>query len=95
MIERTKILLSIQRALLGSVVPCLRCITASWTKDAIKIVYYYDGQISEEDFDILDSSTAEISADFIDYKCDIKILRLDAPNKIPYLEGTAFKRFEK
>ena len=95
MIERAKILLSIQRALLGSVIPCLRCVTASWTKDAIKIVYYHDGQISEEDFDALDASTTEIYADFIDDKCDITILRLDAPNKIPYLKATAFQRFEE
>lgn len=91
-------LLSIQRALLGSVTPELRAITVDANKEEklLCVYFYYDGQVSEEVIDLWECAISEVVADFgTDYTLDERMLRLDYPQKIPLLRGRyAYSRYE-
>lgn len=84
--ENTEILerTSAQRALLGAVTSNLRAVTVKieQTIKLLKICFFYDGDISEEVFDLASIATAEMAADFPEYDLDDHIERLDYPKKI-------------
>ena len=44
---RQRIVLSVQRALLGEVTPNLRGVAADWNDTEIRVVCYFDGPISD------------------------------------------------
>jgi hypothetical protein len=48
-IERTMVLLSIQRALLGEVFPALRAVSVEWADRSVKFVAFVDGPLEEVD----------------------------------------------
>lgn len=93
-INRQNILLSIQRALLGSITTSLRAVTLSWTKKIFHIIFYYNGKISKKDKDLVEEAIGEILIDFEGLPNSIEILRLDLPAKIPCLETFAYYRHE-
>ena len=60
-----------------------------------KICFYYDGEISEADFDVASCAITEITAAFpIGYSFEEHIARLDAPTKIPVQGRVAYLRKE-
>ena len=76
--------LSLQRALLGVVTPNLRAVYIDVDEKAKKlfISFFYDGEISDELFDITSTAIAEV--DVPEYhELDDHIERLDFPKKIP------------
>ncbi len=98
--KQTNLLLSVQRALLDVVTPSLRMVTAQIKNNNFHVIFYYDGPISELDYDLADSAAAEIIADFVitdknKWNYDQEIFRLDYPAKMPALEVIAYKRYEK
>ncbi|RTY52565.1 hypothetical protein EKL29_22720 [Pantoea sp. YU22] len=81
--------LSIQRALLGNVTNNMRAIMAELSENYIKLFFYYDGEVHEDDEEIVSEIEAEVMADF-DEHCnfDVSIIRLDYPS--PIKNGNGF-----
>jgi hypothetical protein len=65
-VERSLVLLSLQRALLGEVFTALRAVTVEWSGSLVKFWAYVDGPLSEEDAESLSCVSAEVAADFWD-----------------------------
>ena len=87
-ILRQKILLSVQRALLGSVTSNLRGVAIDWNNNEIRIVGYYDGPISDDDREEMSCVDAEVATDFIDAaSVDFALHRLDMPERIIGLDS--------
>ncbi len=92
---RARLLLSIQRALLGEVPPTLRGVTVGWQDYVIQLRFYLDGPISEEDRGSMSCVATEVIADFpAPWMIDEEILRRDAPEPLECLEAWAYHRRE-
>lgn len=90
-------LLATQRALLGEVTQNLRAVVIDLQIESKsgKIYFYYDGEISEADFDIASCAITEITAAFpMGYSFEEHIERLDAPTTIPIQGRLAYLRKE-
>lgn len=55
-VERTHVLLSLQRAMLGEIFPTLRVVTVEWSDRLVKFFAYVDGPLSDEDEEAVRSS---------------------------------------
>ena len=78
-----RVFMSIHRSLLGSIKPNLRGVTYRWEYHNIVVDCYFDGEISEEDKELMSIANAEVYADFpegwiIEFNC----IRVDGPQKI-------------
>jgi hypothetical protein len=94
-IERTQVLLSLQRAMLGEVFPALRAVTVEWSDTSVKFWAYIDGPLTEEDADSLSCMSAEIAGDFWPgVEIDYEPVRLDFPDKIMDMRARVFHRRE-
>lgn len=61
---RTKLLLSIQRALIGMIYPSIRAIAVEFLRlEELKVIVYLDREPIESDYDNLSDITGEILAD--------------------------------
>jgi hypothetical protein len=90
-------LLSVQRALLGEITPNLRAVVINLDapNESGIIYFYYDGGISDKDFDIASCAITEITAAFpAGYPFEEHIERLDAPAEIPIQGSLAYLRKE-
>jgi len=90
--------LSASRALLGAVTPNLRVVTIKISPEQKMVIvcFFYDGEISEEDFETANTAITEIISDFPpDYDLDDHIERIDYPNPIPLDGRVVFERKEK
>ena len=78
--------LSAQRALLGAIPASLRAVTIGWKRTEIMMHCIFDGEISDDDRELLNIAATEIIADFsAPYTISFECFRLDAPNDIsPY-----------
>lgn len=92
--DRIKLLLSIQRALLGTVTPNLRMVTGEGDNRETRLIFYYDGETSEEINELAEVAATEIISSFSNTTLDFKILRLDAPQKMKSLSEIAYLRCE-
>jgi hypothetical protein len=89
------IVLSVQRALLGSITPNLRGVAVDWDDRTIRVVSYYHGAISDEDKDIMSCVHTEVATDFIDLRqVDLVLERLDMPMKMNGYRAWVFLRKE-
>ncbi|MCH9625163.1 MAG: hypothetical protein S4CHLAM123_03320 [Chlamydiales bacterium] len=91
-------LIATQHALLGAVTPNLRVVTIKvcLEEKMIKICFFYDGEISEEDFEIANTAITEVISDFpLDYQLDDHIERIDYPNAVPIDGRVVFRRKER
>jgi hypothetical protein len=80
---RTRLLLSLQRALLGAVSPGLRAVTCGWEGVEIKLRFVFDGEIAEEDSEDAGIVGAEVAADFPGpWIISEDIIRLDYPHDL-------------
>jgi hypothetical protein len=80
---RPRIMLSVQRALLGSITCNLRGVAAEWNDKEIRIICYFHGPLSEDDREEMSCVHTEVVADFVDIAqvhCDLE--RLDMPAKL-------------
>ncbi len=93
---RVRLLLSIQRALLGEVTPNIRAVTAAIDESTITLRWIIDGQISHDLENDLGTVGTEIVADFESYQMSQEFLRCDAPRPMDefYLEQLAYLRKE-
>jgi len=87
--------LSIQKALLGVVTPSLRAVTidVDEKKNKLFISFFYEGDITDELFDLASTAIAEV--DVPGYcELDDQIQRLDSPAKIPIKGQLVYLRKE-
>ena len=79
---RVRVLLSLQRALLGAIVPSIRGITCSYDDSEIKILCLFDGEYSDDDKEILECVSTEVVADFPSHQIILDCIRHDNPELI-------------
>lgn len=92
---RAKALLSVQRALLGRVMPSLRAVVVQWRAREVRVRCYFDGEISEADREEMSCAETEVIADYrpevaVKFEC----LRVDAPGSISDENAWAYARKE-
>ena len=94
---RAKLLLSVQRALLGAVSPRLRAVTCGWEGFEITLRFVFDGEVADQDFEDAGIVASEVAADFPEpWTVDEDIARLDHPDDLrpDALALWAFRRKE-
>ena len=93
---RVRLLLSIQRALLGRVTPNIRAVTAAIDKSTITLRWLMDGEVTDDLEDDLSTVGAEVVADFESHQIAEEFLRCDAPRPMDdfQLEQLAYQRKE-
>lgn len=93
---RVRLLLSIQRALLGRVTPNIRAVTAGIDESTITLRWLVDGEITDDLEDDLSAVGAEVVADFESHRIAEEFLRCDAPRPMDefQLEQLAYRRKE-
>lgn len=93
--DRARVLLSVQRALLGETAPGVRAIAVDWNENRIRIQVLHDGPWDaavEEDFDA--GAVTQVVADFPwpergDPQVDFEFARFDGSGPLPALPGGA------
>ncbi|CVK17263.1 MAG: hypothetical protein J6581_10115, partial [Apibacter sp.] len=93
---RVKILLSIQRALLGMIYSSIRAIAVGFEKtEKLKVIYYLDKKPTEDDYDSISEVTTEVLADIdfseVEEKC---IFTLEPISKLDKLNSWVYMRKE-
>ena len=84
-VYRQRIVLSVQRALLGEITPNLRGVAADWNNTEIRVVCYYHGPILDEDREGMSCVHTEVATDFIDIApVHFALERLDVPTKLDF-----------
>ena len=80
---RAKLLLSVQRALLGAVSPRLRAVTCGWEGFEITLRFVFDGEVADPDLEDAGVVASEVAADFpAPWTVDEDIARLDYPDDL-------------
>lgn len=95
---RTRLLLSAQGALLGSIPCSLRKVTVGWKGTVIMMRCIFDGEISDNDRELLNVAATEILADFHSpYTISFECIRVDAPKETSqyFLKNWVYVRYEK
>jgi len=89
--------LSAITALFERIKPSLRRAYIAEIEDTITLIFYYDGEITEEDEEMAGDAGAEVISDFPGpYMIDWKLIRCDSPEKIPSTPGyLVYARYEK
>lgn len=94
-LRRIRILLSLQKALIGSITSHLRAINVGWDESHITIYFFYDGEISEEDREESECVATEVLSAFPENTVTAHHIRCDEPEKIPELgSDVIFRRKE-
>jgi len=88
--------LSIQRALLGEVVPELRVVAFSINAEAVDVRFYFDGMISEDAEESASCVETEILADYDpDDIVMVHCIRSDYPAQISDAGVWVYRRWER
>lgn len=95
---RVRVLLSVQRALLGEITPPMRAIEVEWSRDRIMIRVFTEGEVDDamrEDFDA--GVVTQVVSDFPDPdrgdpQVAFEVVRCDAPTRIPVRGVLVFAR---
>ena len=92
---RSKILLSLQKALLGRVFPALRVVAVERTDNTVKIWAYVDGPIFPNEKNTLSTVVGKVEADLgTDTEVDFAFVRIDYPNLLPLHQDWVYCRQE-
>ena len=93
---RVRLLLSIQRALLGAVTPNIRAVTAGIDEGTITLRWIIDGEITDALEDDLSVAGTEVISDFETHQITEEFVRSDAPRPLHelYLDHLAYVRKE-
>lgn len=86
---RVQIILAFLHALLGEITFNLRDVTTDWNENNIYGYFYYDGEISESDYQITENVMQNIHRRFPHCKCIAKVIRCDYPERVPSKGGEA------
>ncbi|CAD7289833.1 hypothetical protein LMG7974_01918 [Campylobacter majalis] len=75
----SKILSSTRRALIGEITQNMRAVYVALENYTIKILFIYNGKITDDDQDNVGYIGSLIVSDFNEYKIDEKAIRIDYP----------------
>lgn len=95
---RVRVLLSVQRALLGHIGTAVRAILCRWTENEIHVRAVFDGEIREDDAEAISEAETEVIADFpSETAVFFKLERCDHPASIRHDadEQMVFQRLEQ
>lgn len=95
---RARVLLSVQRALLGHIGTKVRAIACKWSEDEIQVRVVFDGEIGDDDAEAISKAETEVIADFpSQIAIHFKLERCDHPASIKHdsHEQAVFRRLEK
>ena len=98
---RVSTLLSVQRALIGEIIPAFRLISVEYSDAEIKIWVYHDGKINSDEIEEFNTTVVtEVEADFpcpeqSDPKVDFEFIQIDYPEKIKPKGWPVYGRREK
>ncbi len=85
--------MAVQNALLGEVSSKLRAVVVLYNETEVKLLCYYDGEISEEDNESISLIHTELIALFDeDNSVDVTAERLDYPQIIPKIGAWVYLR---
>lgn len=76
----TKILSSTKRALNGETTQNMRAVYVALENDIIRLLFIYNGDITDDDLGNVGYISSLIIADFNEYLIDEKAIRIDYPN---------------
>jgi hypothetical protein len=95
-VDRTTVLLLLQRALLGEVFSTLRRVTVEWTDRSVSFIAYVDGPVSDADAESLRCVETELVAGFPpEVLVSHELIRIDAPAQISDTRISVFRRREE
>lgn len=90
-----QVALILQVALLGEVSPALRGVAFGVGDRAVRIAFYYDGRVSEEDRESASCVVTEVIAALPeDTSVSEEVRQFDAPRRLPEPEAWAYRRRE-
>lgn len=93
--QRVRVLLSLQRALVGEVFSALRMVSAEWTERTLTIFFYVDGELRDDDEGSVFSIAGEVAGDFEpDVAVNHHVVRCDMPTPIQDGRACVFGRRE-
>jgi hypothetical protein len=94
---RTNVILSTNRALLGSITPNLRGVTVDYNPNRLILRAYFDNGASTDDKELLDIALTEIEADMYHdiRKFEYEPVDLSYPIKMDVLKDWIYLRYEK
>ncbi|WP_333501113.1 hypothetical protein [Kluyvera genomosp. 2] len=80
--------LSVQRTLLGNLAPNIRAVVAKISGKNIGLLFYFEGQVGDDDEELVSVIETEVIADFDEnFIVDTTIQRLDYPQPINNING--------
>lgn len=79
---RARVLLSLQRALLGAVPAQLRAVGCDWSDDEIAIHCYCNGPVAADTEELMQVVATEVAADFPDHSVRAACHRYDEPQPL-------------
>jgi hypothetical protein len=87
--------LSVQRAMLGIIVPSIRAISVEMNPDARMVWVYFDVPATPEQLEMLSEAEAEILADYHDNNVSVRAVTLPMQAMIPRDRGIlVYARYE-
>ena len=95
---RVRVLLSVQRALVGEITPEMRAVSVEWSPKEVLLRVFVDGLVADQIRDDFDASVVtQIMADFIhSERCEppieFEFIRVDDPVPIPNVGTFVFGR---
>lgn len=101
-VDLFEVKLSAVRALLGHVTPNLRAVCVASDENLISAIFYYDGEISEDEFELFEQAKDEIIADFCqpmgplkeELEFELDSIRVDHPQNMPLKGAWVYYRHE-
>ena len=95
---RMRLLLSVQRALLGAVPASLREVSCGWERTEVKLRFVFDGDIDPDDYEGARIAGSEVIADFSEpWTIAEEIVRIDHPTDLreSRTDGTMLLAYER
>lgn len=94
--ERSLVLLSVQRGLLGMITSKMKAITVGYTDTSLTLRVYFESNPSEEELELLKEVTSEISSDIeeISQFKEEAVVTSKKANKLPELDDWVYVRYE-
>lgn len=81
---RPRVLLSVQRALVGNIVPAIRAALVQIDGNRATVRIVIDGPVSDQLLEMGSDIEAEMTADFLDsFTVSVTVERMDAPAPMP------------
>ena len=93
--NRAKVLLSVQRALLGEVTPDLRGVSVEVNDNRVRLTSYFADKVTEDQKDVVSTITAEVAADLPhDWTIEDDLVTAPVSGRLPENVIWAYRRKE-